>query len=180
MPSLRPGVPVLLVAASAAMLTACGKAGAADAHVGARLPTARTLAEADQQLHAYLLDVLPAGAGDSSTRAGAVQAPLPGQTGCNVRGQATHVVTETVLGARDGYATDVVGAFRHRGWHIVGWNGDTPDGSRVTDAAQAGYRLVIRERSDTVDVAIETPCLQGDPLPKRSDFPDDSTDGKHA
>ncbi|MFG1806434.1 hypothetical protein [Streptomyces sp. NPDC049040] len=176
---LRAGIPALLLAASAAtFFTACGKAGGADATAGAQLPSVRTLADADRQLHTYLLDVTPIHGHDNITRAGSVLPHTVGSTACSEPGQSTHVVAETVIGAPDGYATQVVGALRHRGWHIVGWNDDTPDGSRVTGAIQAGYRVSVLERFDTVDVTIETPCLQGEPIAKRSDFPDNFADAR--
>jgi hypothetical protein len=176
---LRSGTSALLAAVSAvALLTACGKAGSPGAHAGAQLPTVSTLAEADQQLHDYLQDVVPIGGRDTGTRTGSLLPDTLNPTTCPNEGQATHVVAETVSGARKGYATDVVGTLRHRGWHILGWNKDTPDGSQVTGSVQAGYHLSIQQKDDIVSVAIQTPCLQGAPLPRPSDFPRETT-GTH-
>ena len=35
-----------------------------------------------------------------------------------------------------------------------------------------GHPFQIEQRSDTVTVYIQTPCLPGTPMPTRSDFPD--------
>ncbi|WP_327291439.1 hypothetical protein [Streptomyces sp. NBC_01198] len=118
---------------------------------------------------------MPVGGRDTGTRTGSVLPDTLNRITCPHAGQAAHVAAETVSGAREGYGTDVVGTLRRRGWHIVGWNKDTPDGSQVTGSVQAGYHLSIQQKDDIVSVTIQTPCLQGAPLPRPSDFPQEAS-----
>ncbi|MFI0943644.1 hypothetical protein [Streptomyces sp. NPDC021020] len=172
----RAGAPALLLVLSAAALFAtgaCGKAGSGSSSGGSQLPAATTLAGADQQLHAYLESAMPVGGGEPGVRAGAV---LPSSlarthTPCDA-GQATHLVTEVVVGASDGYATKVLGTLRTRGWLLPDWSSDAPTpGTRFTSGTKSGYRIQVEEQGDTVTLTAETPCLTGAPAPRRSDFP---------